>query len=106
MHLLTEGKIPKSVLASINNSKKDDTIWIGMLYLADRKVVDALKFAAERKVNIRIILDPNQNSFGNKKAGLPNIPVAAELMRLHNSHLKIKWYNTGEEQFLTKMMMV
>ncbi|MFT8323127.1 MAG: phospholipase D family protein [Bacillus sp. (in: firmicutes)] len=106
VQLLTEGKIAQHLLTDIKNTKENDTIWIAMLYLADRKVVNALKEAAERNVNIRIILDPNQNAFGNKKAGLPNVPVAAELMRQGNPHLQIKWYNTGKEQFHTKMIMI
>ncbi|GKU82808.1 phospholipase D family protein [Niallia sp. NCCP-28] len=106
VQLLTEGKIAKHVLSSIKAAKKDDIIWIGMLYLADRKIVDALKQAASSDVMIHIILDPNQNSFGNKKAGLPNIPVAAELANADYANLQIKWYNTGKEQYHTKMMFI
>ncbi|PKG22448.1 phospholipase [Niallia nealsonii] len=106
VQLLTEGKIAKHVLSSIKATKKGDIIWIGMLYLADRKIVDALKQAASSDVMIHIILDPNQNSFGNKKAGLPNIPVAAELVNATPANLQIKWYNTGKEQYHTKMMFI
>lgn len=105
VQLLTEGKIAKHVLTSIQHTKKGETIWIGMLYLADRKIINALKQAEKRHVKIHIILDPNQNSFGNKKAGLPNIPVAAELMKGENSNMQIRWYNTGKEQYHTKMML-
>ena len=106
VQLLTEGKIAKHVLSSIKAAKKGDIIWIGMLYLADRQIVDALKEAANSDVMIHIILDPNQNSFGNKKAGLPNIPVAAELANSNHANLQIKWYNTGNEQYHTKMMFI
>jgi phosphatidylserine/phosphatidylglycerophosphate/cardiolipin synthase-like enzyme len=83
-----------------------ETIWMGMFYLADRKVLDGLLEAAARGVDIRLILDPNQNAFGQKKVGIPNRPVAAELMEKSGGKIKIRWYNTGEEQYHTKLMLV
>lgn len=107
LQLLTEGKIGKHVLKEIKNTDKQDSIWIGILYLADRKVVDELKAAAARKVEIYLILDPNQNSFGNKKSGLPNIPVVAELRKAKAAkYIHIKWYNTGEEQYHPKILLI
>ncbi|MEI2464908.1 phospholipase D-like domain-containing protein [Niallia taxi] len=106
LQLLTEGKIAKQVINGIHSTNKGDTIWIGMLYLADRPVMDELIDAAARKVQINLILDPNQNSFGNKKAGLPNIPTAAELMKKGNEQIAIRWYNTGKEQYHSKLMLI
>ncbi len=107
IQLLTEGKIGKHVLEEIKNTNKQDSIWIGILYLADRKVIDELKAAAERKVQIYLMLDPNQNSFGNKKSGLPNIPVVAELRKAKGAkYIHIKWYNTGKEQYHPKIFLV
>jgi cardiolipin synthase A/B len=107
LQLLTEGKIGKHVLEEIKNTAKEDSIWIGILYLADRKVIDELKAAAERKVPIYLILDPNQNSFGNKKSGLPNIPVVAELRKAKAAkYIHIKWYNTGNEQYHSKILLI
>lgn len=106
LQLLTEGKIANHVLKEIHNTKKGDTISIGMLYLADRPVMEELIAAAARNVDIRLILDPNQNSFGNKKAGLPNIPTSAELIKKGNNHIKVRWYNTGMEQYHSKLMLI
>ncbi|MGD6944393.1 phospholipase D-like domain-containing protein [Cytobacillus gottheilii] len=106
VQLLTEGKIYKHLLRSIHDSKAGETIWIGMFYLADRRVIDELIAAADRGVFIKMILDPNENAFGSEKAGLPNIPVAAELQKLGNEQIEIRWYNTGEEQYHSKMLLV
>ncbi|MDL0434899.1 MULTISPECIES: phospholipase D family protein [unclassified Niallia] len=106
LQLLTEGKIAKHVIQEIHNTAAGDTIWIGMLYLADRPVMEELIAASARDVNIRLILDPNQNSFGNKKAGLPNVPTSAELMKKGNGHIAIRWYNTGMEQYHSKLMLI
>ncbi|WP_312093994.1 phospholipase D-like domain-containing protein, partial [Niallia sp.] len=95
IQLLTEGKIGRHVLEEIRNTGREDAIWIGILYLADRNVIDEIKAATRRKVHVYLILDPNQNSFGNKKSGLPNIPVVAELRKsIKSKYIHIKWYNT------------
>lgn len=106
VQVLTEGKIYKHILQEINKVKKGETIWLGMFYLADRKVVDGLKEAADRGVKVKMILDPNQNAFGSEKIGLPNIPVAAELDKLGHDNIKIRWYNTGFEQYHSKIMYI
>nr|WP_239589625.1 phospholipase D-like domain-containing protein [Metabacillus crassostreae] len=77
-----------------------------MFYLADTEVLEALKSAASRGVNINLILDPNQNAFGSEKMGLPNLPVAAELTELSNGKINIRWYNTGKEQFHSKFIFM
>lgn len=106
VRLLTEGKIYQHVLQSIDSAKSGETIWMGMFYLADGKVIDSLLAASERGVNVRLILDPNENAFGQKKVGIPNRPVAAELMQKSGGRIQIRWYNTGEEQYHTKLMLV
>ncbi|WP_226668351.1 phospholipase D family protein [Metabacillus litoralis] len=106
LQLLTEGKIQKHLLKAINTTKEDDTIWMAMFYLADTEVLEALKSAAERGTNINLILDPNQNAFGSEKMGLPNLPVAAELTQLSEGKINIRWYNTGKEQFHSKLIFI
>lgn len=101
---LTEGKILKGLLDEINQTTDGDNIWIGMFYIADRDVIDALHKATERGVEIRLILDPNKNAFGNSKTGLPNLPVASEMF--DDSDLKIRWYEPGEDQYHTKLMYI
>ncbi|MNI09926.1 hypothetical protein D3C73_630140 [compost metagenome] len=57
-------------------------------------------------MSIRLVLDPNQNAFGSDKIGIPNRPVAAELLEKSGNQIEIRWYNTGEEQYHTKLMLV
>ncbi|MFD1708605.1 phospholipase D-like domain-containing protein [Siminovitchia sediminis] len=77
-----------------------------MFYLADREVIDALLNAASRGVQVNIILDPNKNAFGSKKTGLPNQPVALELHEKTGGRINIRWYQTGQEQYHTKLLYI
>ncbi|RBW69162.1 phospholipase D family protein [Bacillus taeanensis] len=104
--ILTESKIQDSVVEAVDHAVKGDVIWVGMFYLADRDIIDALEDAAERGIEVRIILDPNQNAFGSEKMGLPNIPIAAELYKTRKKHLTIRWYNTNKEQYHTKLIYI
>ncbi|MGM0922841.1 MAG: phospholipase D family protein [Bacillota bacterium] len=106
VQVLTEGKIYKHLLESIRSTEKDDEIWIGMFYLADRKVIDSLVAASNRGAEIKMILDPNQNAFGQEKIGLPNRPVAEELLEDTNQKIKVRWYNTTKEQYHPKMLFI
>lgn len=103
---LTEGKVYKYVLEAIEQAQSGDTLWMGMFYLADSKVMDQLLKASERGVEVRLILDPNQNAFGRDKIGIPNRPAAAELIKKSNGKISIRWYNTGKEQYHTKLMYI
>jgi len=106
VQLLTEGKVYSRLMKELNATKKGDTISMAMFYLADRRVVDALEEASARGVSIRLILDPNLNAFGHKKIGLPNQPVAQELAQKTDGKIKIRWYNTGLEQFHPKLIWI
>lgn len=101
---LTEGKILKHILLEIEKAEKDDMIWLGMFYIANRGVIDALHEAAERGVKIQLILDPNKAAFGNQKTGLPNVPIASELTM--NDAISVRWYHAEEDQYHTKMMYI
>ncbi|WP_374055294.1 phospholipase D family protein [Rossellomorea sp. FM04394] len=104
--ILTEREIQKGVVNALNKAKKGDEAWIGMFYLADRDIIDAIEDAAKREVDVRLVLDPNQNAFGQEKIGLPNLPIASELHNLDNDHITIRWYNTNKEQYHTKFIYV
>ncbi len=106
LRYITEGKVYTRLLEAIDNAKKDDTLWMGMFYLADPKVTEALLAADQRGVTIRLILDPNQNAFGQDKIGIPNRPVAAELHDKSEGRIGIRWYNTTDEQYHTKLMYI
>ncbi|WP_408008577.1 phospholipase D family protein [Pseudalkalibacillus sp. A8] len=102
----TEGKTHKQIVEAINETNEGDEILLGMFYIADRSVINPLIKAAERGVDVKMVLDPNKNAFGNKKAGLPNIPVAEELLEDSKVKIEVRWYNTGMEQYHTKMMYI
>ncbi|WP_397338616.1 phospholipase D family protein [Paenibacillus amylolyticus] len=103
---LTEGKVNDATLQEINAAEKGDVLWMGMFYIASPKVLDALLAAAERGTEIRLVLDPNENAFGQEKIGIPNRPVAAELHGKSDGKIQIRWYNTTKEQYHTKMMYI
>ncbi|SFR26172.1 MULTISPECIES: phospholipase D family protein [unclassified Paenibacillus] len=103
---LTEGKVYTSVLDGIAQTKKGDSIHMGMFYLADRKVLNSLLDASARGVNIQLLLDPNENAFGQEKIGIPNRPVAQELSDKSGGNIQIRWYHTTHEQFHTKLIYI
>lgn len=103
---VTEGKIQESVLDAMNGADDGDTIWIGMFYLADRNIIQAIEDAAGRGVKVNLILDPNTNAFGRSKSGLPNLPVTAELNTVNPEQIEIRWYDVGKEQYHPKILYV
>lgn len=102
MQVVTEGKIKEALLDTIKGAKKDEQIYIGVFYLGERNVVNAIKQAAKRGVKVHIVLDLNKDAFGQEKIGIPNKPVAYELAK--NENIKIRWYETQGEQFHSKML--
>jgi phosphatidylserine/phosphatidylglycerophosphate/cardiolipin synthase-like enzyme len=103
---LSEGAIQGRVLKAINDTGTDDKIYLAMFYLSDREIVDALKQAAGRGVQVKLILDPNKDAFGIHKDGVPNRPVANELMEQGHGRVEVRWYRTYGEQFHTKLLLV
>ncbi len=104
--LLTEGKIKKHLLQEIAETKEGDSIRISVFYLSDRNLVKELLKAAERNVDVRLILDANKDAFGREKNGVPNRPVAHELLKQSNNQIQVRWYNTTGEQYHTKLAMI
>ena len=103
---LTEKKILDALLGDIARAQEGDSIRIGMFYIAKRDVVNALIDATNRGADVTLILDPNENSFGNKKTGLPNRPVVQEMLEKTEGEINIKWYNTVIGQYHTKLVAV
>ena len=102
--LVTEGKIQQALTKTIKQAKAGDTLKIGVFYIAEREIIHALKDAAKRGVNIQMILDANRDAFGIKKNGVPNRPVAHELMKEDN--ITVRWYDTHGEQYHSKFLML
>lgn len=106
VQVVTEGIVLEKTLSAIKSADKGDELWLAMFYLAERNVVNSLLDADERGVVIRIIMDPNENAFGTKKSGLPNKPVAQELDEKTDGRIKIRWYDTAQEQYHSKLLYI
>ncbi len=102
--LLHEAFIRDKVLERIEKAKQGEQISMVMFYLSERDVIKALIDASNRGVNVRIILDPNNDAFGFKKNGIPNQPVAKELMQRSNNSIQVRWCATTGEQCHAKLM--
>jgi phosphatidylserine/phosphatidylglycerophosphate/cardiolipin synthase-like enzyme len=106
MAFVTEMPIRERMLSAINAAGRGDEVAIAMFYFSDRALVGALKGAAKRGASVRLILDPNKDAFGIEKDGVPNRPVARELLEASDGTIAIRWYQTSGEQFHTKLVMV
>lgn len=106
VRVLTEEAIRRRLLAAIDTARDGDRLMMAMFYLADRGVVDALVAAAARGVDVRLVLDPNKDAFGLKKDGVPNRPVARELVARSQGRIQVRWYRTHGEQFHSKLTLV
>jgi phosphatidylserine/phosphatidylglycerophosphate/cardiolipin synthase-like enzyme len=102
----TEQSISEHLLAAIDRTRGGDAIQIATFYLSDRSLIAALLAAAERNVAVQLILDPNKDAFGRAKDGVPNRPVATELVSRSAQKIQVRWYRTHGEQFHTKLALV
>ena len=55
---------------------------------------------------VRVLRDPNKDAFGRQKNGIPNPPVATELVAATDGAIRLRWYRTHGEQFHTKLFML
>ena len=91
----------------LENAGPGDEVRIGVFYLSNRAIVDALCLAASNGADIRLLLDPNKDAFGRTKNGVPNRPVAAEMLRrTRGLHCRIRWAHTHGEQYHAKAMTI
>lgn len=103
---LTEEAIRDHLLDAMAETRSGDSIRIATFYLADRNIVNALLQAAKRGVAVQLILDPNRDAFGRQKDGVPNRPVANELVAQSGNRVEVRWYRTHGEQFHTKLALI
>lgn len=106
VQLLTEGKIREVLLDLLQNLKEDNTVDIAMFYLSDRKIVEALIELQKKDIKVRLLLDPNKDAFGHEKKGIPNRPVADELLKNTDGNVQIRWCDTHGEQCHSKMVII
>jgi len=86
----------------IDKARRGERLDLAMFYLSHRGVIEALKRAVERGVDVRALLDPNYDAFGREKNGLPNHPVG---MELHRAGIEVRWCLTTGEQCHSKLLM-
>lgn len=101
--LLTESAILDQALAMINGANQGDQLDLAMFYLSHRRIIEALTASVERGVALRVLLDANNEAFGREKSGIPNRPVAAELVR---AGIPVRWCHTRGEQCHSKLLML
>jgi phosphatidylserine/phosphatidylglycerophosphate/cardiolipin synthase-like enzyme len=106
VRVLTEGAIRTALLERIDGARRGERIDAAMFYVADRGIVESLVDAAQRGVEVRLLLDPNKDAFGHQKSGIPNRPAASELVARTDGAIKVRWYRTHGEQFHTKLLSV
>lgn len=102
VQVVTERAVERAALDLIEKAKPEEQLDMAIFYLADRHIVKALKRAAERGVKLRVLLDPNKDAFGREKNGVPNRPVAHELMQ---AGVTVRWCDTHGEQCHAKWLM-
>ena len=103
---VTEKKVLDSIVADIEKTKEGDSIHLAMFYIAEGDVVNALTEAANRGVEVRMVLDPNENAFGSEKTGLPNRPAVHEMLEDTEDKIEVRWYNAVVGQFHTKSILI
>lgn len=103
---ITERAIRDHLLKALDATRNGDAVRIATFYLSERKVVRSLLRASERGVSVRLILDPNKDAFGRQKDGVPNRPIANELVTRSGRKIQVRWYRTHGEQFHTKLALI
>ncbi|CAM3715201.1 phospholipase D-like domain-containing protein [Alkalicoccus chagannorensis] len=106
VQVLTEGENFNRALEMIDDASEDEDILMAAYFLSDPEMTDALIEAEKRGVDIRLLLDPNEEAFGLSVFGMPNRPVAEELLEETDGGLEVRWYNVEEEQFHPKMLFI
>lgn len=103
---LSENAIGTNLTKDIQELEEGEELLMGMYFLADQEIIKEIIKAANRGVNIKIVLDRSRDAFGMDTNGLPNKPVSKKLKRRTNDKIEIKWYFTNNEQYHTKITML
>lgn len=106
LSFLTEQAIRDQLLDALAGARAGDRVRMAVFYLSDRLVIEALLDAAARGAHLRLILDPNRDAFGLRKDGVPNRPVAHELVTRSQGRIEVRWYRTHGEQFHSKIALI
>ncbi len=103
VQVLTEAAIREAAIAALHAAGPGSHIDLAMFYLSHRGIIRALVQARRRGASVRVLLDPNEHAFGRRKNGVPNRPVAGELM---GHGIFVRWCHTSGEQCHSKQLLV
>lgn len=98
VQLLSETMIKDSLLRLLADAKHGDMLQFMLHHISERDVIEAIIDASKRGAIIRIILDPGLSETRFDVYGLPNRPVAKELVKGSLSGVTIRWCDTHGEQ--------
>lgn len=99
--VVTESGIRCALLETIRSATIGEKLCVGIFYLSERGVIEALMLAAKRGIEVQIILDKNIDAFGRSKTGIPNLPVSEELA---SAGAQVRWAATHGEQYHPKFL--
>lgn len=103
VQVLGESRILDAVLQALAGAEAGEAVDLSMFYLSERSIIKALKAASARGGRVRVLLDVNKDAFGRQKNGVPNRPVAAELVA---AGVDVRWCATTGEQCHAKWLHV
>jgi phosphatidylserine/phosphatidylglycerophosphate/cardiolipin synthase-like enzyme len=106
VQVLTEGALRAALLARLDLAGSSDSVDAALFHLADRGVIEALLEAARRGASVRLILDPNETATSGGTEGLPNQPVASELVSRSAGAIHVRWYRTHGERFHGALVLI
>jgi cardiolipin synthase len=91
--------IKQAVLEHIDAARQE--VKVEMFALSDREIIEALKRAHRRGVNVQVLLCENRRAFGLPTFHLPNLPAALELQE---AGIDVRLYHREQfHQMHTKM---
>lgn len=93
----------KSIVQDLLSVCKGDRIAIGMLFIADREIINILKQKAKEAVDVTLVLDNNLISFHRKKIGLPNFYLGPELEK---AGIKVYVFKDRENEYHSKFVYI
>ncbi|RUO23562.1 phospholipase [Aliidiomarina iranensis] len=99
LQVVTERSVERALLAIIHQAEAGEQLDMAAFYLSDRQVIRALREASLRGAHVRVLLDANKDAFGREKNGVPNRPVAHELVQ---AGVDVRWCATNGEQCHSK----
>ena len=102
IQVVTESAIRTVASDLIGTAKTGDRLDLAMFYLSHRTLLKELKKAHERGVEVRVLLDANNDAFGMEKSGIPNRQAA---MELSGAGITVRWCNTEGEQCHSKLLI-